>query len=104
MKITKEYLAGLSHEQKDEIILRQAEEIETLKTQVAYLMTIIEELKKEIAELKSGKMKKTSKNSSVPPSQDQKRNKPDSKNDLKKNGKNVKDQGSLENCMLIPTR
>lgn len=81
MKITKEYLAGLTHEQKDDIILRQADEIESLKAQFAALLNVVEDLKKQIADLTSGKTKKTSKNSSIAPSRDQKANKPDDNKD-----------------------
>ena len=68
LMITKEYLANLSSEEKDRIILHQAEQIEDLKEQIHELREIISQLQSH------NKPKKNSRNSSIPPSQDQKPN------------------------------
>jgi transposase len=70
LMITKKYLAGLTPEEKDEIILTQAREIEDLKEQIQELKAMI------IQSQALKKTKKNSKNSSLPPSQDQKANHP----------------------------
>ena len=73
--VTKGYLSGLSHEEKDAIILRQAHEIEKLKVQIQELSDALEKLIKS---------KKTSKNSSTPPSKDQKENRPEKEKKVRK--------------------
>lgn len=65
--IIKEQLAKLTSEEKDNLILAQASQIQTLKARRAQLESLI------------GKKKKTSKNSSLPPSKDQKPNLPEGK-------------------------
>jgi transposase len=78
--ITREYLAGLSHEEKDEIILQQAARIRELEMQVSRLEARIATFEAHIARLEAMIMgKKTSKNSSNPPSRDQKANIPGKK-------------------------
>lgn len=78
LMITREYLAGLTHEEKDEIILRQAAEIEELKGQIQELRAIVIQLQA------LHKPKKNSRNSSLPPSQDQKPNQPRKEKKLRK--------------------
>ena len=68
--ITKEYLADLSSAEKDAIILHQAKQIEELKEQIHELRAVISQLQAQ------NKPKKNSRNSSIPPSQDQKPNHP----------------------------
>lgn len=65
--ITKEDLSKLTSEEKDELILKQAAIIE----KQAQLEARIAELEAQLAKLL---LKKTSKNSSIPPSRDQKSN------------------------------
>lgn len=93
MNITQDILSTLSHHEKDEIILRQAAEIEILKPQIVELMAVIEELKRKLEDIQSEQTKKTSKNSSIPPSRDQKANKPTSKKGKKKKKKRKKRSG-----------
>jgi hypothetical protein len=73
--ITKGYLSGLSHEENDAIILRQAHEIEKLKVQTQELINALEKLVKS---------KKTSKNSSTPSSKNQKENRPEKEKKVRK--------------------
>jgi len=68
----KEQLAKLTSEEKDDIILEQASQIQALQKQAA----LVQVLETRITELEAllGKKKKTSKNSSLPPSRDPKPN------------------------------
>lgn len=104
MIITKETLAKLSHPEKDEIILSQHAEIQALKIQTTDLAAAMEKLKGTVEDLQSEQTKKTSKNSSVPPSKDQKANKPAAKKDKKKKKKrkNRPGPGSARNLHPNP--
>lgn len=70
--ITREQIAKLTPEEKDELILSQAAMLE----KQAHLEVRIAELEAQLAKLL---FKKTSKNSSIPPSRDQKGNVPENK-------------------------
>jgi hypothetical protein len=81
LMITREYLAHLNSEGKDKIILRQAEQIEELTGQIQELRAVISQLKAQ------NTPRKNSRNSSLPPSQDQKANHPKKEKEPRKKRK-----------------
>lgn len=83
--ITLEFLSSLTSAEKDDLILRQAEEIVLLKQQVHVLSQQVQELTHQVHILQAAmNNKKTSKNSSAPPSKDQKTNRPDKEKKTRK--------------------